>query len=87
LKPDQLRALSTLAGNPNGCTEATLIAQGFTVDSLVEVIEAGLVSAMTKRVIVSQKPIEVKRLHITEAGRRLYRGGLPGGLRDPSAEG
>jgi hypothetical protein len=69
MKVDQLRTLSILAGNPNGCTEATLIAQGFTVDSLVELIEAGLVSATTRRVIVSRKPIEVRRFHITEAGR------------------
>jgi hypothetical protein len=27
MKPDQLRALSILAASPNGCTEATPIAQ------------------------------------------------------------
>jgi hypothetical protein len=69
MKPDQLRALSILAGNPKGCTAATLIARGFSEECLHELIEAGLVSAMTRRVIVSRSQIEMTRLHITEAGR------------------
>jgi hypothetical protein len=52
-----------------------LIARGFTVDSLVELIEAGLVSAMTRRVIISRSQIEVRRFHITEAGRAAIEGG------------
>ena len=75
MNPDQLRALSILAASPNGCIEATLIAQGFTVDSLVELIEAGLVSAKTRRVIISRSPIEVRRFHITEAGREAIERG------------
>jgi len=87
MTPDHLRALSILADSPNGCTEAMLIAHGFTIDSLAELIEAGLAGAMTRRVIVRRNPIEVIRLHITDAGRRLHQGGPPGGLRDPPADG
>jgi hypothetical protein len=85
MTPDHLRALSILAESPNGCTEAMLIAHGFTIDSTVELIKAGLATVTVERMIAGR--IEVRRLRITDEGQRLYQGGLPGGLRDPPADG
>jgi hypothetical protein len=82
MSPDQLRALSILAGSPNGCTAATMIAQGFTIDFVVELIKAGLATVTAEHMIAGGKPIEVRRLRITDEGQRLYQGGLPGASRD-----
>jgi hypothetical protein len=85
MKPDHLRALSILAESPNGCTAATMIAHGFTIDSMVELIKAGLATVTVECMIAER--IEVRRLRITDEGQRLYQGGPPGGLRDPPADG
>jgi hypothetical protein len=77
MKPDHLRALSILAGSPNGCTEGTMIAHGFTIEGMVELIKAGLATATVERMIAGRKPVEISRVRITDAGRRLYQGGLP----------
>ena len=42
LTDEHLRALRVLARHPNGCTEATLLKQGFTVGQLSYLVYAGL---------------------------------------------
>jgi len=44
-KPDRRRALELLAASTNGCTEALMLANGFPVEMLVELIRTGLASA------------------------------------------
>jgi hypothetical protein len=83
MKPDHLRALPILAGSPNGCTAATMIEYGFRMDSMVELIKAGLATVTAEQMIAGR----MTRLRITDEGKRLYQGGLPGGLRDPPADG
>jgi len=64
-KPDRRRTLELLASRRDGCTEAIMIAHGFTV-------------AQTRRardragrgVVAGGRSIEVARVRITEAGRR-----------------
>jgi hypothetical protein len=85
--PEHFRALSILASSPNGCTEATMIAHGFTVDFMTVLVLSGLATATVERMIVGRKQVDVTRLCITDAGRRLYQGGHPGGLRNPPADG
>jgi hypothetical protein len=68
--PTRRRALELLASCRDGCTEALMLAHGFTVDTLVEMINAGLASATTERVVAGGRTIEVARVRITEAGRR-----------------
>jgi hypothetical protein len=51
-----------------------MLAHGFTVDTLVEMINAGLASASVERVVAGKHRIEVARLRITEAGRRALAG-------------
>jgi hypothetical protein len=39
-KPDRRRALELLASTRDGCTEAIMLAHGFTVELMVELIRA-----------------------------------------------
>jgi hypothetical protein len=63
------RALTVLAGSPDGATEAVMLAHGFKLALLVELIRDGLVSASVDRMMAGSKALEVTRLRITEAGR------------------
>jgi hypothetical protein len=46
---ERRRALELLAASPGGCTEAIVLAHGFTTDFLVDLIRAGLATARTER--------------------------------------
>ena len=70
LKPDRRRALELLASCPEGCTEAIMLAHGFTVEQMVELVRAGLATATAERVVGGGRHFEVARVKITEAGRR-----------------
>jgi hypothetical protein len=70
LAADQRRALELLAASPNGCTELLFLAHGFTRNLLADLILAGFVSAETERVMAEGWPINVRRIRITDAGRR-----------------
>jgi hypothetical protein len=54
----------------DGCTEAIMLAYGFTIGMMVEFVRAGLASATAERVVAGRRTIEVARVRITEAGRR-----------------
>jgi hypothetical protein len=69
-KPDRRRALELLASCSDGCTEAVMLAHGFTVEDMVELVRAGLASASVERVVAGTQRFEVARVKITEAGRR-----------------
>jgi hypothetical protein len=67
------RALELLAGSRDGCTEAIMIAHDFSIDMLVEMINAGLASASTERVVAAGRTIEVQRCEFESAAARLFR--------------
>jgi hypothetical protein len=69
------RALELLAGSADGMTEAMLVAHGFTVEQMVELIRTGLATATTGRVMAGARPLKVARVRITEAGRRALGAG------------
>jgi hypothetical protein len=73
-KPDRRRALELLASCRDGCTEALMLAHGFTVPQMVELLHAGLATATAKRMVAGNKTIEIARVRITEAGRRVLAG-------------
>jgi hypothetical protein len=60
-----------LASCPEGCTEAIVLAHGFTVAQMVELVRAGLATATAERVVAGSRKMEVARVKITEAGRRV----------------
>src|ERR1700730_19154962 len=47
LPPPRHRALELLASSRDGCTEAIMIAHGFTVPQMVELVRTGLATAHT----------------------------------------
>jgi hypothetical protein len=53
-----------------------MIAHGFTIPQMVELVHAGLATATAERVVASRRTIEVARLRIAEAGRRALEGAL-----------
>jgi hypothetical protein len=68
------RALELLASCRGGCTEAPMLAHGFSIELLVELVQAGLATATAERVVAGSRNIEVARVRITEAGRRALEG-------------
>jgi len=46
-----------------------MLAHGFTVGMMVELVNAGLASTSTERVVAGRLPMEVTRVRITEAWR------------------
>jgi hypothetical protein len=68
-KPDRRRALELLAASPDGCTEAIMLAHGFSIEMMVEMINAGLATATSERVVAGSRKIEVATVRITDAGR------------------
>jgi len=51
-----------------------MLAHGFTVGMMVELVNAGLASASTERVVAGRLPMEVTRVRITEVERRALGG-------------
>jgi hypothetical protein len=47
-KPNRRRALELLASCRDGCTEAIMIAHGFTIPQMVELVRAGLATATAR---------------------------------------
>jgi len=47
-----------------------MIAHGFTVPQMVDLVRAGLATAKTERVVAGGRTMQVARVRITEAGRR-----------------
>jgi hypothetical protein len=64
------RALELLAASRDGCTEAVMIAHGFTVQQMVALVRAGLASAHSQRMVAGNKPTDITIVKITVAGRR-----------------
>jgi hypothetical protein len=67
------RALIVLAGSPDGMTEALLLAHGFSIALLVELVTANLASATAERVRAGGREMKVMRVRITDAGRHALR--------------
>jgi hypothetical protein len=72
-RPDtsRRRALELLASCREGCTEAILLAHGFTVEQIVELVRDGLATATSERIRIGSREIEVARVRITEVGRQV----------------
>jgi hypothetical protein len=74
LTTDQMRALRLLnEAEPRGCTEAILLAHGFTRELLAGLIRDGLASKRPESLSASGRSIAVARLRITDAARLAIR--------------
>jgi hypothetical protein len=67
---DERRLLGLLAASAEGCTDALLIAGGFKLDMMNNLVRCGFAMALPERVFAADKPLDRTRLKITEAGRR-----------------
>jgi len=67
---EQRRVLQLLAGSPDGCTEAIVLAYGFKMEMLAGLILDGLATPDTELANAGRRQVKVVRLRITEAGRR-----------------
>jgi hypothetical protein len=47
-----------------------MIAHGFTIADMVELVRGGLASARAERIVAGARTIEVTRVRIADAGRR-----------------
>jgi hypothetical protein len=70
LDRERARALTLLAKNPDGCSEANMLARGFPHSLFNRLALAGLVTLNIEREESGDKPIKIAHLKITEAGRR-----------------
>jgi hypothetical protein len=69
-KQQRRQALELLEASIDGCTEAIMLSYGFKTELLVELVNAGLVTASIERVVAGGRRVEVTRMRITAAGRR-----------------
>jgi hypothetical protein len=72
---EQRRALKILAdAGLRGCTGATLLAYGFSIDMLAELVREGFATAHRETMWAGRRKIRVARVRITDAGRRSLEG-------------
>jgi hypothetical protein len=74
LAADQRSALQMLAGTPHGSTESIMLAHGFAIGMLRDLVRDGLATAQREKVREGKQYITVTRLRITDAGRRAMAG-------------
>ena len=70
LNDDQRRALMTLAHQKNGCAEAALLADGFSIDQLAGLVIEGHAVMQRRRVDISGRERTVVWMQITEEVRQ-----------------
>jgi hypothetical protein len=70
----QNRALRLLAGSPHGCTEAIMLAHGFTVETLRRLVLDGFATASPGTAHAGGRPLTVTWLMITDLGRQALAG-------------
>jgi len=71
---EKCRALRLLAGSPHGCTEAIMLAHGFTFEMLGRLVLGGLATATPGTVQAGGRPVKVTWLRITDLGREALAG-------------
>ena len=70
LSAEQRRVLELLAASPRGCAKARLLADGFTVDMLADLVRDGLATAHRGTVRAGGRQTRVERYRITDVGRK-----------------
>ena len=70
---DHYRALRLLSSYPNGCSERLMVWNGVAVETMVDLIRAGLARAETIKRLDRGRPMRVARMKITEAGWQALR--------------
>jgi hypothetical protein len=71
LTDEQRRALALLARSPNGCTEALMMAHGFPLAMLGDLVMGGLALATFQDTRAGRQPMLVVWMTITAEGRKV----------------
>jgi hypothetical protein len=71
---DGRRLLELLAASDDGVTDASLTAQGFKLDILISIASAELATVTPERTLTAGRPVESRRVRITDARRRALAG-------------
>jgi hypothetical protein len=69
MSDEERRALVLLARHPDGCDEAVLLADGFTVRQLAGLVIDGFATGSVARVALDSREKPVVWMRITQAGR------------------
>ena len=70
LARDEHEALRLLASSRDGCTQSLMMAHGFAIGILRDLVRDGLVSEERRSTIAARRAMVVTWLRITAAGRR-----------------
>jgi hypothetical protein len=74
ISAEHRRALRLLADNPVGCTEAIVLAHGFTSGLIEDLVREGLATILPGTRRAGRRWIKVVWVTITDAGRRALAG-------------
>jgi hypothetical protein len=71
---EQRRLLAMLDGaEPRGCPEAMILANGFDIELVTDVVWAGLATVATQTVRAGDRMLGISNMRITDAGRRALK--------------
>jgi hypothetical protein len=73
LSDEERQALKTLAGHSDGCGEAVLLTDGFTVRQLAGLVIDGFATGSVARIALDGREKPVVWMKITEAGKQAIR--------------
>jgi hypothetical protein len=68
LTHEELRALRLLAQYPSGCTESVILAHGFKLDRLANLVFRGFVKREVSNVTIGGRQVKIVRMLITVTG-------------------
>jgi hypothetical protein len=68
LSNDEVPVLRLLARSENGCTEPVILAQGFTLDQIADLIFRGFAKREVRNMPLDGRQVKIVRMQITSAG-------------------
>jgi hypothetical protein len=70
IRPSHRHVLRVLAQTPHGCDVNALLTRGFKIETMGDLVRAGLATVQVETVKERDLPIEIARIWITDAGRK-----------------
>jgi hypothetical protein len=70
LSDEELRALRLLARHSSGCTEQVILAHGFELCQIANLVFRGFAKREVSNVAIGGRQVKIVRMQITAAGRK-----------------
>jgi hypothetical protein len=70
LSNEELRTLRLLAQHPSGCTEPVILAHGFKLDQIANLVFRGFAKREVSNVTIGGRHVKIVRMQITATGRK-----------------